>query len=147
VVFENPVPPTAPATHVQREGDVLVTLRQPAAVLFSVKACNSKIDGRPLWMGRIPVSQWGTNYGLPIPAAAVFGKQVFGVSIAESGALQSVTYNRSAGAGQAANVLTSAEGADTAAYQNRAAEARAEADMLAQQQRLAACRARPTDCK
>ena len=67
---------------------------------------------------------------------------------AESGALTSVQYATNTGAGQALNVaasaLTALQGETTA---QKVAAVKAEADLIAQQQRLVQCLADPPSCK
>jgi hypothetical protein len=70
------------------------------------------------------------------------------VSVGESGALLSVRYGQDVGTaamiGSAGAIGTAIRG-DTAAV--AAAEVKAEADLIAQQQRLALCQAKPAECK
>ena len=84
----------------------------------------------------------------PIPAAAAFGKEVFAVTFADSGALSSVQYVSNTGTGQVLNVanagLTAFKPETTA---QKAAAVQAEADLIAQQQRLVQCLADPSSCK
>lgn len=102
----------------------------------------------PLWDGTVPAAQLGTRYYLPIPTPPMFGKQVFAASFLESGALASVQYASGTGTGQALNVLGAAvpvlQGETTA---QKIAAIKAEADLIAQQQRLVQCQADPTACK
>jgi hypothetical protein len=96
----------------------------------------------------VPVAQLGKDYQLPVPRAAAFGKQTFGAAFAESGALTSVQYVSNSGAagalGSANSLATIAQGETTSA---KVAEVKAEADLIAQQQRLLQCQADPKSCK
>lgn len=139
----------APATYELQAGDVVLRARQPGLVRLRVVAGgmnDCKID--TVWEGKLPVAQFGTVYSLPIPAAASFGKQVFAASFLESGALTSVQYTTNTGAGQVLNLtssaLTALQGETTA---QRALDVKAEADLIAQQQRLVQCLADPKTCK
>ncbi|MXO58557.1 hypothetical protein GRI89_03245 [Altererythrobacter salegens] len=141
--------PQAPAEFQSRSGNVLLDLRQPGTV--SIKLSAGPADdckGNEIWNSQVTVAQFGTPYQLPIPAAAVFGKQQFAISIAESGALKSVQYVSNTGAGQVLNLgnetLAALQGDTTV---QKLAEVRAEADLIAQQQRLVGCLADPTTCK
>jgi len=139
--------PQAPASTSEQKGDTLITLRQPGTVELVVYAGTPNCAANVVWKGTVLAGQHGVTYQLPIPPPAMFGKQVFGVAIAESGALQSAQYVANTGAAQALGVvnvgLTTMQG-DSAAQV--AARVKAEADLIAQQQRLVRCRADPTAC-
>lgn len=94
---------------------------------------------RDVWSGELPVAQVGRPYNLPMPKALVFGKLAFGVSFAESGALTSVQYTSNTGLGQALNVTSAAVTAAQGETAAKAAALKAEADVIAEQQRLARC--------
>lgn len=139
---ETPAPPTS---YTPQAGKVVLQARHPGSVKIKVKAggggCNDQV-----WEGKVPVGQIGTPYSLPIPAPALFGKESFAASFLESGALASLQYGSTTGAGQVLNVVNSALGLHETTAQ-KAAELKAEADLIAQQQRLAQCRADPHSCK
>ncbi len=88
------------------------------------------------------------TYLLPIPKAALFGKQNFALSLADSGAVTAIEYGKATGAAGPLNVLgaaaTAAAPDSTAA---KAAEVKAQADLIAQQQRLTRCQAHPAQCQ
>lgn len=139
----------APSTYVARPGDVVLQAKQPGWVKIKVMAgADNGCQTGPVWKGKLPAAQAGTSYFLPIPAAATFGKQVFAASFAESGALTSLQYTSNTGTGQALNVassvLTASQGETTT---QKVADVKAEADLIAQQQRLAQCLADRTTCK
>jgi hypothetical protein len=107
-------------------------------------------NGQALWVGNaiVPTTGPGGDYSLPIPKAALFGKQSFALTLNAAGAIETVTYGKTTGAGAAVNVLTAAATAaapETASA--RAAELKAEADEIVQRQRLARCRAQPDQCQ
>lgn len=148
-VVEGTEAPKAPTTYEAQNGDVLLRARQPGLVQIKVIAGGMnecQID--TVWEGKLPVAQFGAFYSLPIPAPVTFGKQVFAASFLESGALTSVQYASNTGAGQALNVASSAltvlKGETTA---QKVADVKAEADLIAQQQRLVQCLADPKTCK
>ena len=92
--------------------------------------------------------QLGTAYVLPIPTPVLFGKELTAVSFAESGALTSVQFTSNTGVGQALNVVNAGEQAlKPESIQQKAADLKAEADVIAQQQRLVGCLADPKNCK
>jgi hypothetical protein len=153
VVVKEPAP-LKPVVYSEQAGDVLLKLRQPGTASIFVTGGEgvvcTKHGGKAtvLWQGKVPVSQFGTEYGLPVPRAVMFGKQAFAVSIAESGAIGSLQYASNTGAAQAMGAgsaaLTALQG-ETATQ--KAAELKAQADVIAQQQRWVTCNADPKNCK
>jgi hypothetical protein len=131
------------------EHESLLTLRQPGRASISITAGPPGLcQTDRLWSGDIAVGQFGTSYALPIPRPAVFGKQVFAVSIAESGAITSLQYASNTGAGQLLGLTNSAwTAAQGTTDAQEAAALKAEADVIAAQQRLVQCRAKPDTCK
>ena len=121
---------------------VLLTLLETANVKVDVLA-----DGQVIWSGNVTIPGTKT-YQLPIPKAALFGKQAFSLTLSEAGAITSVEYGKNTGAVGPLNVATSA--ATAAAPETTAAKAadtKAQADLIAQQQRLARCQAQPAMCQ
>jgi hypothetical protein len=100
-----------------------------------------------LWSGTIQVAQLGTDYTIPIPRAALFGKQVFGASFDESGALTELSYNKDTGTAGMLNTLQYVGAALQTTDAERAAALKAEADVIAAQQRLVRCQTSPTTCQ
>jgi hypothetical protein len=142
-------PIVSPAQYSPQKAEALIKLRQPGRASISVTsgppgACSASV----LWSGDVLAGQFGQPYVLPLPRAAVFGKQVFAISLSESGSLTSLQYASNTGAGQALNVasaaLTAAQGPTDA---QRAAQLKAEGDVIAAQQRLVQCQAHPETCK
>lgn len=86
-----------------------------------------------------------TTYKLPIPKGAFFGKQAFSVTLSDSGAVLSVGYNKTSGVAGALNAAGAIAATDTAA--TKAAELKAQADLIYQQQRLILCQTKPDQCK
>ena len=121
---------------------VLLKLQETENVMVDVKA-----SGSDIWNGYVIVP--GKNsYYLPIPKAALFGKQIFALSLSESGAITEIHYGKNTGAAGLLNVATSA--ATAAAPESTAAKAadiKAKADLIAQQQRLVRCQANPANCQ
>lgn len=123
-------------------GVVLLTLQKVASVQVDFL-----VQGQSIATSYILVPQQAT-YQLPIPKAAMFGKQNFSLSVGDSGAITSIEYGKNTGAGSAVDVLgaaaTAAAPETTAA---KAADVQAQADLIAQQQRLARCQAQPAQCQ
>lgn len=137
--------PGKPFAFTKDPNDVVITGRQPGTVHVKVEVASA---AKALWEGDITVAAVGTNYELPIPRPGAFGKKQIVVAFSESGAVRSIHYVANTGAGQALNVVS----AGLTAFQGntatqKAAEVKAEADLIAQQQRLVACQADPTSCK
>jgi len=103
----------------------------------------------PVWKGEIAAAQLGKGheYALPIPRPPLFGKQVFAATVQESGALSSVQYASTTGTGSALDTLGAAVSGVTGAAAAKAAQLRAESDLIEQQERLVRCRADPASCR
>lgn len=85
------------------------------------------------------------TYKLPIPKAALFGKQTFAITLSEAGAVTSVGYGKNAGTAGAMNALGAIVNVESPAA--KAADLKAQADLIAQQQRLVLCQTKPDQCK
>jgi hypothetical protein len=123
-------------------GAVSLTLQETSSAKVVVLA-----QGQAIFSGNIIVPLAST-YTLPIPKAALFGKQSFAVAISEAGAVTSVEYGKQTGASGPLNVLTAAAtAAAPTSTATQAADVKAQADLIAQQQRLARCQAQPDKCQ
>lgn len=104
-------------------------------------------DGNAIFTSRLTVPTSETYY-LPLPKAAVFGKQSFSLTLSEAGAITAIDYGQLTGAAGPLNAATAAAapfaGKSTA---DKAAELQAQADLIAQQQRLVRCQAHPDQCE
>lgn len=147
-VFKKKNSSTPPTAYSPSADEALLKAREPGSAEIDVMAGDEKTSrGDSIWTSTLAVAQFGTDYELPIPTPVVFGKEALGVSFAESGALTSVQFINSTGAGQALNVLDSARTAtDGFTTAEKAAAVKAEADLIAQQQRLVQCLADPKNC-
>jgi hypothetical protein len=123
------------------ESVVLLELQKMGSVSVTIKANTDTIG-----TARIVIPKDDT-YKLPIPKAALFGKQTFALTLAESGAVTSVGYGKTTGAASALNALGAIAGAETQITAAKAAELKAQADVIAQQQRLVLCETKPDQCK
>ena len=83
------------------------------------------------------------RYTLPIPRAALFGKQVFAASFNEAGALTSLGYNKDSEPASLLSTLQAGAEAVQTTSAEQAAELKTEADVIAAQQRLIGCRTDP----
>jgi len=121
---------------------VLLTLQETANVKVDVLA-----SGQDFWSSKITIPGKNT-YSLPIPKAALFGKDTFSLTLSEAGAITQIEYGKNTGAAGPLNVATSAAGAAApGSTADKAAQIKAQADLIAQQQRLARCEANPAQCQ
>ena len=138
ITVEKNQPQTVSANQ-ETGGTVPLELRQVLTGVVEVKSDGASIGRYPI---QLPTSQ---KLYLPIPKAALFGNQKFQVSLSEAGAIQSIDYAKTTGAAAALNVIGGATSA--AGPVGEAASLKARADVIAQQQRLIACKADPENCK
>ena len=103
-------------------------------------------QGQPIYSGTVTIPS-SRSYNLPIPKAALFGRQGFSLTLSEAGVITSIDYNKASGAAGSMNVVSGGAEAPAAGVSARAAETLARADLIAQQQRLAQCQVDPADCK
>jgi hypothetical protein len=123
-------------------GVVVLTLQKTSNARVEVTA-----DGGPIFSGSVAIPETGT-YPLPISKAALFGKEAFALTLSEAGTITAIDYGKSAGAAGALNVagaIATASTPQTTASQ--AADVKAQADLIAQQQRLVRCQAKPAQCQ
>jgi hypothetical protein len=125
-------------------GDVVtLSLQRVKTAEIQITAANPK----PLWKGIVPIPT-AEPYDLPIPTAALFGTQKLGLSLSEAGAITAIDYGKSTGAAGTANAATTIVGAVTPeSTATKAADIKAQADLIAQQQRLHRCLVNPTTCQ
>jgi hypothetical protein len=139
-----------PVQYIAAQGDLLILARQPALVRMTVGTTGpGGLCTKSLWDGSLLIAHMGADYVLPVPKAALFGKLTFGAGFTEAGALTSIQYastSGAAGALGATNSLASLGGVEET-IATKAAAIKAEADLIAQQQRLIQCVADPKSCK
>lgn len=128
---------------------VFLEMRQPAQVRLVVEVGkDGKLPPAEVWDGTVAVGQHGKAVKIPISKAALFGKQGFELAVAPSGAVTKIGYSKETGASQVLALGTAISdelsGQTTA---EKAAEVKAEADLIAQQQRLVRCQADPKSCE
>lgn len=147
-VVEKAIQSDAP-TMGEASNGAMLTLVQPGAATITVnsggknKGCMQSMH----WAGKVLAPQFGKEYQLPIPKAAMFGKQTFELAVGESGTLSSVKYGKETGANQALTVLSTALPAFQTTTAEQTAEANEEADKIKALSRLARCRAEPDKCE
>jgi hypothetical protein len=95
----------------------------------------------------IPNTNTAQGWDLPVPRTKTFGKSTFALAVGESGSITSIEYAKQSGAPGVANVLSAAATAATPeTTAAKAAEVKAEADLIAQNNRRAKCQAQPDQC-
>jgi hypothetical protein len=128
---------------------VNLTLQRVATVEMKIVTDqNNSTNGKKvIWRGDVPIPT-PELYDLPIPKAALFGAQKFTLTLSEAGAITAVEYGKNTGAAGPANAagsIATALSPETVAA--KAADLKAQADLIAQQQRLHRCQLNPTACQ
>ena len=148
-VYETYAATRAPTTQgSSTDASVLLALNAPSDVTVKV-VMGKDTDTEDSWSGTFVMALPGSDYGIPIPKASVFGKQTFSLAVAPSGAVTELGYVKDAGVAQGIGVgqnLIDTFGPRAAALE-RLAILKTEADLIAAQQRLVRCRADPATCK
>jgi hypothetical protein len=128
--------------HSTADNAIPLELRRTADVALGITE-----GDRLIWSAVVTVPTL-TPYSLPIPKPAFFGKQSFGLTLSEAGAVTAVSYGKTTGAASALNVLNSLDSTFSPTSDAAKASAlKAQADIIAQQQRLARCQAQPDKCQ
>jgi len=109
-----------------------------------VSALSIVSEGERIGSARILVPLDET-YRLPIPKAALFGKQTFSISLSDSGAVASIGYGKNSGLAAVLNAANSIVTSETASVES--ANLKAQADLIVQQQRWVLCSTKPDQCK
>jgi hypothetical protein len=137
---------------------VMLPVVQPALYHLSVSRLAPTVDqatdscatpeaGLEMWSGDQAVPQRGAEYAVPIPKASLFGTQTIVLALHDSGAVTSLRYGKNNGLSGFADAATAvASQLKTETPADKASEVKGEADLIAQQQRLARCRANPANC-
>jgi hypothetical protein len=140
-----------PIDYTPKSDDVTINVRQPgwAQIVVSRSVPGGGCpETDAYWNDRVAVAQFGTAYSLPVPKPAIFGKSAVSFAFADSGALTTAQFTSVNGTAQALSgldsLLTIAQGESTA---SKAADVKAQADLIAQQQRLVQCLADHAICK
>lgn len=124
------------------KNSVELSLNKTGAVELELKHGTASV-----WAGRVLVPVTG-DYPVRVPEARPFGKNTFALALGEAGDIQSISFSQApgaAGAMGATSAVLEATAPPTAAQTAAALEA--EANVIVQSRRLAACRADPTTCE
>jgi hypothetical protein len=119
---------------------VLLKLQKPGFISLSIRS--SRPD-KEIGSARITVPT-GNTYYLPIPKAALFGKQSFTLALSEVGTVTSVFYGKTSGAVGALNAAGAVANMET--DKTQAEKLKAQSDLIAQQQRYVLCTTKPDQC-
>jgi hypothetical protein len=104
-------------------------------------------SGAPI-SSAVVVTPLKRTYFLPIPRAALFGSQKFSLALSEAGAITAVDYGKNVGTTGALNVAsTVATSLHAESPATKANDLKAQADVIAQQQRLLHCQTNPSKCQ
>lgn len=133
---------TSGPSYDKQDSDVVLLELQKIGTV-DIEIISSSSD-KELGRSRIVIPKEET-YKLPIPKAALFGKQSFALTLSEAGAVTSVGYGNTVGTAGALNALSAIAGTQTAAAE--AADLMSQADLIAQQQRLVLCQTKPDQCE
>lgn len=148
----SPIAPTVAQDRIDIKKYPTLAVRQMSSVLYTVMISgdetlpqfrSDKLHEQSLLVAMPDAS----TYSIPLPKSAAFGNTNFAVAMNESGAVTKLTYGSDSGAPQligAASAFPDKEADLTTAQ--RAAEIKAQADLIAQQARLVRCQAAPDAC-
>ncbi len=139
-------PPTPIHTLGNHEGQT-IKLKESALAEIIIKNTHMAYNSSE-YKGQVRVPQHGKLFHLPVQKAPFFGKNTFELALDESGHVSKLTYS---GENGTASLFDSLSGVATQAkgnkVQDEAARIQAEADLIAQQQRLIKCQADPSTCE
>lgn len=121
-------------------------LREPGLTTVSVEGGPS-CSGSEYWSDQVLDGRNGTDYEVPIPKAALFGRNSFKIALAESGRITQLSYDKDAGAGSGLDAMAAMlEATRGQSIEEKAAALNAEADLILAQERLAKCEKDSTNC-
>lgn len=121
-------------------GDVSIVLRDTA--VYSIKV---KSDGQTIYAANATVPL-NSTYALPIPRAALFGKQNFSLQLTDAGAIQQIDYGKGSGASAGLNAVTAVVNQVEPSAAQRVQDLKNQNDLIAQQARSVRCKTNPTSC-
>lgn len=123
---------------------VPLTLRDTGKILVTVTITETVGTERKKQELTVDAIVPGTEfYQLPIPKAAFFGKQSFSIALTDFGAITEIAYGKLTGASSAVGAVNAIA---TDGVGTEAGALKAQADLIAQQQRLARCKSNPAAC-
>lgn len=127
--------------------ELFINARQPALAHVVVFEVGGDFDGKTLWDDWLPVAQFGEKYVIPLGKPAMAGVVKTVLAFDDNGSLTSINYVANSGTDDVMDVANTVAAAAKNHVSDEAAALKAKADLIAQQQRLVACRISPKDCK
>lgn len=125
-----------------------VKLVEPAIVKLDVVRKELANNNVTTYTAYAPAPQLGVEYTLPIPNPPLFGENQLELSLYESGKIKSLKYGtKNAAKGLGSSIVKLNDQFDSQTNAEKAAELKAEADVMAQQQRIVVCQATPESCE
>ncbi len=131
------------------QDSVLLKLRAPLEADVEVKFAVVRASGDASSNMVLPVQlmQEGTDYFVPMPRSAFFGKSSFELALNEAGVPTKIGFGKETGAAQPLGVGKAALDAFAAPTSSDKANAlKAESELIIQRQRLLRCQAEPATC-
>lgn len=135
--------PIAGARNEVGSGEVGLTLQRIGKVKVAVFDAQRK-PLRPEDQLDVPLAD--QVFMVPVPRAALFGKQTFELSLAESGRIVSIGYGRSSGVASALGAVKVLEESGTAEDKAKAAALKNANDLIKELERQKVCRETPQAC-
>lgn len=131
--------------------NAMLELVQPAIVTVTAYVAKSgncqEATGRNVfWKAALRVPQLGKPYYVPIPPAAMFGKQTFALELSDSGTITKLQYDKETGADEAMNVANDAADQFTTDTKEETERMKDERARIAEQERLVQCLADRSKC-
>ncbi len=136
-----PLQPIADPAQQVASNEVGLTLQQLGTLSVKASDAQGGVGSRSV---PVPLS---TTFVVPIPKAALFGKQSFSLTLSDAGRVTNVGYGRTTGVPGALGAVSAIAGQQVTEDNAEAASLKAASDLVAQQQRYTNCRLKPAECK
>lgn len=141
VIIDKPTPISSAVAIVSSGSDIPLTLQNTANVKIEFTSAGATYASSNV------VAPMSGTYTVPIPKAALFGKQSFQLTLTDSGAIKTIDYGTLSGATGALNAANSVATTAEPSATTQAASVKAQADLIVQQQRLVRCQTKPAACE
>lgn len=146
-VIDVSVPTPAKPVNAPNKGDRAIILVEPLVIPVKVILTSSVNRESTEYYAKISVPQWGTEYSIPVPKPPIFGSNTLNLNLHPSGKIKTLKYGTTNGAKDLGTTINSISEVLAETDAEKAAALKAEADVLAQQQRLLKCKTIPEECK
>lgn len=141
VLAKEELQPIANPVDTVADDEVPLTLQRMVNLSATAKDGQGKIGSKSI---SVPTEK---TFVVPIPKAALFGKQAFSLVLADSGRITSIGYGSTTGVSGAFGAVTAVAGAEATKDNIEAAAMKAASDLIAQQQRYNKCKLNPSECE